>query len=311
MRLEQLKYIDEIVNAGSIRNAAANLHLTQQTLSAAVKALERELELILFERSAQGVRLTAEGADLLPHFRVMLAEYDTVHTYASHRLPSNYQSVMTGTLRFACVTTISRFIIPTVSRRFQERYPAVDMSITEFPVGHYRNLVDPTFDIILFHVDRDEFPQFTSLPHYRTTSLLLDSLVITCGQNSPLNGKKAVSNSTLSKQPFAFFSVDEPEKIWTYRKVFSDHDLRPKSVFQTNVESSFYDKIMQTDYLALSSKFSTKNSDFFKRYQLSSVALKNKIEFYYMLAVSEKSQERPFVQSFIEILKDIFFKRST
>lgn len=305
MRVEQLQDLIEIIHTGSIRTAANNLHITQQSLSASVKALEKELGLTLFERSAQGVALTVDGQNLLPHFQNLLHEYAAICAYTA--IPAAASTAVTGTLRFACSTTISRFIIPKLSELFQAHYPAVTMAITEFPIGQLDELTtEADFDLILFHVNRDELPDLTPSPRYQTETLLLDSLVVTCSRHSPLAERRILSPSTLSKYPFAFFSVEPLESIWTYRKVFAEHGLRPRAVFQTNIESTFYGKLVGSDYLALSSKFCSKNFDYFQKHDLTSIALKDKVEFYYLLAIHEQALAKPFLQDFIAIIKKLF-----
>lgn len=61
MRIQQLEYLERIVEAGSINEAAKRLFLTQPSLSNAVKELENEMGIQIFQRSSGGISLTAEG----------------------------------------------------------------------------------------------------------------------------------------------------------------------------------------------------------------------------------------------------------
>ena len=61
MTLEQLTYLVEIAKYHSMSTAAKELHMTQQNISHAVKKLETELDLMLFERTPQGVRPLRTG----------------------------------------------------------------------------------------------------------------------------------------------------------------------------------------------------------------------------------------------------------
>lgn len=310
MRLEQLQNMMEIIHTGSIRTAATKLHITQQSLSASIKALEKELGLVLFERSVHGVTLTADGQYLLPYFENMLQDYGAVLSYAALQTPAASEN-LTGDLHFACSTTVSRFIVPKISERFQKHYPQVTMAITEFPISQFADLAASNrFEILLFHVDRSELKDFVPPSGYQTETLLLDSFVVTCGKHSPLANRRTVSLSSLVKHPFAFFTVEPLESIWTYRKVFSDHGLKPKAVFQTNIESTFYGKLIDSDYSALSSKFCDRNFDYLQKQNLVSIALKNKIEFYYLLAIRDDALEKLFIQDFIAIVKQLFFNFS-
>lgn len=66
MRSEWLAYFSDAVRLGSIK-ASANMHnISPQGLSKAIRSLENELHVTLFERGANSIRLTAEGVQLLP-----------------------------------------------------------------------------------------------------------------------------------------------------------------------------------------------------------------------------------------------------
>lgn len=67
MKLEDFKYIEEIARTKSINKAAENLYLSQPYLSSTVKELEKELGVILFARSNQGVTLTDAGINFLKY----------------------------------------------------------------------------------------------------------------------------------------------------------------------------------------------------------------------------------------------------
>jgi len=64
MTLQQLKYIIKIVECGSITEAAKQLFITQPSLSAAVKDLEKELCIEIFYRTAKGISLSDDLASL-------------------------------------------------------------------------------------------------------------------------------------------------------------------------------------------------------------------------------------------------------
>ena len=61
MTLRQIQYAVEVDRLGSLSNAAKSLFISQSTLSFAVKDLERELGMTLFERSRSGMRTTEGG----------------------------------------------------------------------------------------------------------------------------------------------------------------------------------------------------------------------------------------------------------
>ena len=75
MTLQQLNYIITISESGSINKAAERLYVSQPSLTSAIKELERELGIVLFNRTGRGVTLTADGMDFLPYARQVYEQY--------------------------------------------------------------------------------------------------------------------------------------------------------------------------------------------------------------------------------------------
>ena len=60
MTILQLKYVIAVANAPSLREAASGLFISQPALSLAIRELEEELNVRLFERTNKGIRITKE-----------------------------------------------------------------------------------------------------------------------------------------------------------------------------------------------------------------------------------------------------------
>lgn len=83
MTFQQLRYFAETARTSSTNRAARNLHVSQPALSAAIKELENELGITLFERTRLGMALTAEGADFLGLAEGVLSQMERIqHAYA-------------------------------------------------------------------------------------------------------------------------------------------------------------------------------------------------------------------------------------
>ena len=82
MELYQLKGFAAVAELGQLTRAAERLHISQPALSAQIKALEDELSVALFERSAGGMALTAAGRQLLPEAERTLAAAQALRSQA-------------------------------------------------------------------------------------------------------------------------------------------------------------------------------------------------------------------------------------
>ncbi len=65
MTLLQLKYVVTVAVAGTISEAAKQLFMTQPSLTSAIKELEQELGITIFNRTNKGVVLSSEGEEFL------------------------------------------------------------------------------------------------------------------------------------------------------------------------------------------------------------------------------------------------------
>lgn len=74
MTLQQLRYVVEVFHCGSITAAAQKLFISQPSLSKAVRELEEELGITIFERSRTGASFTAEGIELLTYAQSILEQ---------------------------------------------------------------------------------------------------------------------------------------------------------------------------------------------------------------------------------------------
>lgn len=71
MTLQQVRYLLEVADAGSISAAAKKLLLTQSDLSTLIRKVEQEFGITIFERTQKGVVLTANGRDFMKYARQM------------------------------------------------------------------------------------------------------------------------------------------------------------------------------------------------------------------------------------------------
>ena len=76
MTIQQLNYVITISEKGSLNKAAEVLYVTQPSLTSAVRELEKELGITLFNRGGKGVTLTNDGAEFIQYARQVVNQYD-------------------------------------------------------------------------------------------------------------------------------------------------------------------------------------------------------------------------------------------
>lgn len=76
MTLQQINYIITISETGSLNKAAEILYVAQPSLTSAIKEVEKEVGITIFNRSGKGVTLTNDGTEFLMYARQVYSQYD-------------------------------------------------------------------------------------------------------------------------------------------------------------------------------------------------------------------------------------------
>ena len=93
MTIQQLQYVLEITKTGSVSKAARNLYLSQPNLSNAVKNLEHELGITIFERTTMGMQLTGNGQRLVQKAASIMEDIEEITTGISEEEECSFRLV--------------------------------------------------------------------------------------------------------------------------------------------------------------------------------------------------------------------------
>lgn len=114
-----------VVRTGSVRAAAAELHVTEPAVSTAIGQLARQLGAELFTREGRGLRITPAGEVYADYCRTISGLFAQAHTAV--------QSAEEGQLRIGAVATASEVVLPPVLATFRRRFPHVVLGLTVAP----------------------------------------------------------------------------------------------------------------------------------------------------------------------------------
>ena len=110
---------------GSISKAAEALYISQPAITKAIKKLENELEITLFNRSPKGVTLTENGKVFFEFVKNGIESF----VNGEHKLTS-LKNLETGTIKIGASTTVTKYFLLPFIEEFHKRYPKIDISIT-------------------------------------------------------------------------------------------------------------------------------------------------------------------------------------
>lgn len=126
MNLRDLEYLVAVADHGSFRRAAVACDVSQPTLSTQVKKLEKELGATLVDRSSAPLRLTVAGDEVVRRARRLLQDAEQLRD--SVRAQAEPES---GTIRLGVFPTLGAYLLPHVVGRVRDRFPGVNLLITE------------------------------------------------------------------------------------------------------------------------------------------------------------------------------------
>ncbi|WP_051378239.1 LysR substrate-binding domain-containing protein [Derxia gummosa] len=126
MTLTELKYIVAVARERHFGRAAEACFVSQPTLSVAVKKLEDELNVLIFERGNNEVTLTAVGERIVEQARQVLDQTATIKEIARQG-----RDPLAGPLRLGMIYTIAPYLLPALVRRIIETVPQMPLLLQE------------------------------------------------------------------------------------------------------------------------------------------------------------------------------------
>jgi LysR family hydrogen peroxide-inducible transcriptional activator len=126
MTLTELKYIVAVAREKHFGKAAEACFVSQPTLSVAIKKLEEELELKLFERNASEVAVTPLGEEIVRQAQVVLEQAASIKEIAKRG-----KDPLAGPLRLGVIYTIGPYLLPDLVRQVIEHTPQMPLMLQE------------------------------------------------------------------------------------------------------------------------------------------------------------------------------------
>jgi LysR family hydrogen peroxide-inducible transcriptional activator len=126
MTLTELKYIVAVAREKHFGKAAEACFVSQPTLSVAIKKLEDELEVKLFERSANEVTITPLGEDIVRQAQSVLEQAAAIKEIAKRG-----KDPLAGPLKLGVIYTIGPYLLPDLVRQAIARTPQMPLMLQE------------------------------------------------------------------------------------------------------------------------------------------------------------------------------------
>jgi LysR family cys regulon transcriptional activator len=171
MKLQQLRYICEVVKQGlNVSAASERLHTSQSGVSKQILALEAELGVEIFVRNGKHISgMTTAGKVIVEQASRVLQQSDNLL-----KLAADCCDEQSGSLAIATTHTQSRYVLPPVIREFINRYPDVSLQLhqgTPFQIAELA--AKGTADFAIATEALDLFKDLMMMPCYRWNRAVL------------------------------------------------------------------------------------------------------------------------------------------
>lgn len=223
MTLQQLKYVITVAETGTITEAANKLFISQPSLTNAIHELEKEMHIVIFDRTNRGIHVSKEGYDFLGYARQVLEQ--------AAILEEKYKSASGGKKKF-CVSTqhysfaVNAFV-DLIKEYGQEEY---DFSLretqtyeiiedvakmrSELGILFFNDFNRKVIEKILKSHQLEFHPLFHAKPH------------VFISKKHPLADKKIITNEELQMYPYLSFEQGEHNSFYFSEEIFSSFERK-------------------------------------------------------------------------------------
>lgn len=192
MQVNRLKYFAAVAELGSFSAAAEKLYTTQSAVSKQIMALERELNVTLFDRGHRRAVLTNQGEVVLRYAERILVQCEEMRNELNV-----IQEQEGGRLSIASIPVMRQYGITELVGRFRRENKDVIMSVGEMEGGEILPAMkNGGYDMAFLRLERLADPGYEVIP------LTRDVLTVLLPENHQLAGERVISLIQLKDEPF-------------------------------------------------------------------------------------------------------------
>lgn len=223
MTLTQLKYVIAIADTHSMNMAARALFIAQPSLSQALRELEEEIGLTLFNRSNRGVKITPEGEEFLGYARQVVEQYRLVEDrYIEKKNSKKRFSVSMQHYTFA----VKAFVEMVKQFGMDEYEFAVHETKTYEVIEDVKNFRSEIGILYLNDFNRAVLTKLLQESGLEFQEILQCGIYVYMWKGHPLAGKEEISLEELDEYPCLSFEQGVNNSFYFAEEVLSTYDYK-------------------------------------------------------------------------------------
>lgn len=220
--LRQLLYFVAVAEQGTVSRAAQKLSISQSSVTEAIKELESDLGVELFERHSRGLAITHKGHQFLRHATKILADVsDARRTFTEEAAAAG------GDLHLGVTSLVAGYVLSDLLARYRRAWPAVDVTAIEDNGDYLEHLlVGGELDVAVMVISnlRDRMALQAEILEVSPYRLWLPL-------GHPLAGADIISIEDVAREPLIMLTIDEIEE--NTGKLLTALGARPHVAFRT------------------------------------------------------------------------------
>ena len=287
MTLNQLRYFQAVARTLNFRAAAEDLYISQPSLSRSIDSLEKELGVVLFERSGRGISLTGSGRMFLEYASRILDECD-IAVYKMKEL-----STSGGRIDIGYVFPLANYYIPHKVRSFLDM-PGngnVTFGFTQNRTSSIlRDIKNGKLDVgFCAYSENEEEVEFTPI--------LKQEMVIITSCEHPLAEKGDLSINELSRYPV--IGYDRISGLGGYtNRLYRNLGIKPNILCECSDENAIQALVREQFGIALVAKVDVLNDKYLKIHSVSDVDLVHYVNIVWL----KNHYQMPATKRFIDFM---------
>jgi DNA-binding transcriptional LysR family regulator len=220
--LRQLQFFVAAAEQGSVSGAARALSISQSSITEAIKSLEDDLGVTLFDRKARGIVITHKGSAFLRHARQILTD-----VASARQAFEGVAEESTGRLTLGVTSLVAGYVLSDLLARFRRAFPQTEINIIEDSGAYLQHLLiggELDVAVLLTSSVRDRLALYVE-------TLLVSPYRLWLPLGHPLAQLEAIELDALADWPLIQLTGDEIEG--STRDLMQAMTKPPKIMFRT------------------------------------------------------------------------------
>lgn len=270
MNVRHLQIFVTVAECGKMRTAAEKLHISQPSVSQAVRELEEYYDIQLFDRLSQRIYITEMGKNLLPYARHIVDSYGEMEEFA-------FDASRKNIIRIGGSVSVGTVLLPDIIGKLKTAIPNVDVRVVVDNTTNIEKMVlSSEIDVAIVEgmIENLELIQ---------QDIFQDELVLVVGKNHPLFKVSNITLEQLTGQALISREAGSAERN-QFERYLSEHGIRMVSKWSCSNTETIKHAVEAGEGIAILSRMLVKDElkkDILHIVQVENVRIKRNIKLVY------------------------------